>query len=235
MVDFMNVTSGSYVPASTGLVVSIGAQPGGNPSTPTPMRVFAAHLGDFGTGNPVGKAQIQRVEGGTWLDVSGATITDNGSISFYCYGVAVRWVVPTLTAPGTNATAPRVALTAQNLLVPRGLESPIVTAASHGFSNDLGTTSDVLSTPGYGRLNPDVPGAGTPFSSLVFLTTEGSGTAFIESTYRDGDGDFLVQEGAALSASGQVAVVSYGEEHHVDFTDGAGTTDVWLDAFQMPI
>lgn len=235
MVDFMNVTSNSYVPASTGLVVSIGPLPGGNPSTPTPMRVFAAHLGNFGTGNPVGKAQIQRIAGGSWYDVKNATITDNGSISFYCYGVAVRWSVPTLTAPGTTTTAPRVALSAQNLLVPRGVESPIVTVSGHGFSDDLGTTSEVLSLPGYGRLNPDVPGAGTPFKSLVFLTTDGAGTAFVESKYRDGDGDFTIQEGSSLTASGQVAVVSFAEEHHVDFTDGAGTTDVWFDVFQMPI
>lgn len=234
MVDFKNVASGDYVPSSTGLVVSISPLPSGYPKTPVPMRVFAAHLGNFGTGNPVGKAQVQLTENGTWFDVSGATITDNGSIEFYAYGVAVRWSVPTLTAPGTTTTAPRVVFTAQNLHVPRH-NTPVSVGAT-AFSNDLGSTSEVLSLPGYGRLNPDVPGGGTPFKSLVFLTQEGAGTSFIESTYRDGDGSFKVKEGASLAAaSGQVAVVSYGEEHHVDFTDGTGTTDVWFSVFQVPI
>ena len=89
--------------------------------------------------------------------------------------------------------------------------------------------------PGYGRLNPDVVGAGTPFKSLVFLTQDGAGTTFIESTYYDGDGAFKVAESGSLTAAGQIAVESYAEEHHADFTDGAGTTDVWLDVFQVPI
>jgi hypothetical protein len=236
MTDFKNVASGDYVPASTGLVLSIGALPGGNAKHPIPMRGFAAHLGNFGTGNPVGKAQVQRIEGGTWFDIKNATITDNGSVSFFAYGVAVRWSVPTLTAPGTTTTAPRVVFTAQALNHPRGLHHPVSLVGASAFSNDLGTTSEVLSLPGHGRLNPDtVPGAGTPFKSIAFLTTEGAGTAFIESTYRDGDGSFKIQEGSSLTASGQVAVETYGEEIHVDFTDGAGTTDVWLDVFQVPI
>lgn len=237
MTDFINVASGDYVPATTGGVVSIAPLPGGNAKTATPMKVFITQLGNFGTGNPVSQLQVQRVEGGTWFDVSGATITDNGSIEAYCYGVAWRFSIPTLTSPGTGATAPRVAYHAQNLAVPQyhATNTPLV--SQHAYNSAAGTTSDILPLYGYGNLskiNSQVHG--TPFKSLVFLTAEGAGASFVKSTYTDGDAAFEVQEGATISNDTvQVAVVSQAESHVVDFTDSTGTTEIWHDVFQLPV
>lgn len=237
MTDFMNVESDSTVPASSGLVLGIAPLPSGNSKHPVPMKVYAAQIGDFGSGNPVSKLQVQLTEGGTWMDVVGATITDNNSLSAYCYGVAARLLIPTLTTPGTGATAPRVFFTATNLFQSSvGGRSNHIVALGNLFSNDLGTTSEVLSCPGAGRSSPDaVPPLGVPMKSLLFLTVEGAGTGFIESTFVDGDGTFEIKEGASAVTNQQVAVESFADEHHVDFTDGAGTTDVWLDAFSIAI
>lgn len=232
MTDFLNVASGSFVPSSAGRSVGISTLPGGSgPISLVPMRVYVAHLGNFGTGNPVGKGQVQLLPNGAWYDIAGATITDNGSSTFYAYGLAVRWSIPTLTAPGTGATAPRVAFNVENLQCHTRV-------GRSAFANDAGTTGEVLSLPGYGRLNPNTPyavpaSAYGGFGTLVFLTSVGSGTAFIESTFVDGDGSFEIQEGATLTSTGQVAVVSFAEEFHVDFTDGAGTTDLYLNTFAL--
>lgn len=235
MSTFQKVTSGAYVPSSTGLVVSIAPLPGGNATHPAPMRCYAAHFGNFGSGNPVGKAQVQIVPNGTWYDVKGASITNNGSVSFYAYGVAVRWSVPTLTAPGTGATAPRVLLHATNMFVPN-LDDPFVVNGSHK-STVADETAELLSVPGFGRLNPDSQ-MGIPFKSLTFLTMDGAGTSFIEGTFYDGDGSFKIQESGSLTgASGQVCVESFAEEIHANYTapGDSSTSTLWLDVFQVPI
>lgn len=234
--DFINVTSGASVPSTTGAVVSIAALPGSTPKTATPMRVFVTQLGNFGTGNPVSQLKVQRVQGGTWFDVSGATITDNGSIEAVCFGVAVRLDIPTLTSPGTGATAPRVGMSVANLAAPSqsSLHDRIV--GLHAYDAAADTTGDILPLAGFGNISPTIPGRGTPMKSLVFLTAEGAGASFIKSTYRDDDGPFEVQEGATISNDTiQVAVMSHAEGHVVDFTDSTGTTEVWLDVLQLPI
>lgn len=230
MTDFQNVASGDYVPNSTGIAIGTGE---------APARVTATQLGNWGTGNPVGKLQVQRISGGSWYDVSGATITDNGTVSAYALGVAVRWSVPTLTAPGTTTTAPRLALAVEPLLNPAGLDGDcFLPAVSNNYYNAAaGTTGNLPATDlaCFGQLNPNVNPVVQNTKSIIFLTQDGAGTSFIESTYRDGDGDFTVQEGASLAAaSGQVAIDSFAESTHVNFTDGTGTTKLWLDVYQLP-
>lgn len=235
---FQTVASGNYVPNATGFALGIGALPGGNASTLIPMRVHVAQLGNFGTGSPIGQLQVQRIAGGSWYNVSGGTITTNGVLQKICAGVAVRYSIPTLTAPGTTVTAPRVMMHVENLLLPRHGDLHAADISSHGYNGALvATNTTLLSQYGFGRINPSVPGLGSPSKSLVVMTLDTSGTpaAFIESTFRDSDGNFKVQEGATLAASGQVAVESLGEEHHVNYTYESGTDKVFVDVFKIRI
>ncbi len=230
MTTFQTVASGDYAPNSTGITLGQGE---------VPARVTVTQLGNWGTGNPVGKLQVQRIAGGSWYDVSGATITDNGTVSAYVLGVATRWVVPTLTAPGTTTTAPRVAMAAQPLLKPSGLDGdcPIVEVSNNYYNAAAGTTGNLPTTDlaAFAQLNPNITPIMQGSKALIFLTQDGAGTSFIESTLHDGDGAFTVQEGASLTGvSGQVAVESYADSTHVNFTDGTGTTKLWLDVFRVP-
>ncbi len=251
MTDFQLVTSGGHVPSATGAVVSIAGLPGADHATPAPMLVNWAILGNWGTGNPTPKAQVQRVAGGPWYDIKepGGSSSNLAQIqygggtyknTYMCFGVATRILVPTLTSPGTGATAPRVSMQVTNMLKPsHGNQMGVLTGVSeHKFSDDLGTTGDVLSVRGWATGNPNIspgPFAGTPFANLIFVTMDGDGTVFVESQYQDGDDTFEVRETGSYNTAQQLVVENIADETHIDFTDGAGTTDLWLDAFQKII
>lgn len=242
---FQTVASGGYVPSSAGLKVSSSLLPSGAVfGSPVPIQVSFTTLGNFGTGNPVTKLQVQRRPGGTWMDVSGATVTDNGTIRAVCFGVAVRVSIPTLTAPGTVATAPRVLLVAEPLTRPNQ-SSPMLMVASHTAALASGTTGTLptaAGVAGHGSMDPSRLGGPIDLAhSLVFLTVEGAGSATIQGLYRDGASSpalgsgsgAWITESASISTAAQVAIESHAEAFRMNFTDSTGTTDLYLDIFRV--
>ncbi len=229
--------AGGFIPSANGLSPSFGPLPGTTePQAPIFIVGTFTMLGTWGSGNPAVKAQVKRTPNGPWVDVLFASVANVGTGNFFAYGVAFRFVTPALTGAGTDVNAPRLAWR----IVPQSLpfhHNPSAVVSLHKFGNDLGVTGEYLSLPGFGQIHPDgAKDYGVPFQSLVVLTQVGAGTSFIESTYRDSDGAKTIQEGSAITGvSGQTIIRSYADSHRVDFTDGTGTTDVWLDVLQVPI
>lgn len=223
---FNLLTTGADSPSTDGIVVSHQGD--------IPMMINWAVLGDVGSGSPTFTIKVKYK--GVWTNISGtASQQSNGHKSLFALGTAIKVTAPSLTTPGTDATAPRFSMSITPIGRGGDIDNGLV-ANRLSYTTVPSVTHVSAKIPGFVIMNPNLEGAiDAKVRNLVFLTTTGAGNATVRGYHRDKDGDFTITELAISGGANQTYVTSIAEVYDVNYTDGAGDTAYHVDVFRYPI
>jgi len=221
--DFFNVTSATPAPATGGVPLGQGRVPA--------LLTFAL-LGNWGSGGSSVIVEVQMEDGGDWVPTR-FDESQGHETHVFILGKNFRFQVPTLTAPGTGATAPRIAYNVSLLSNTIG--------SHHHDPSGPATDQNIPGDGGLAAFGQIMPGL-TPIAggiSLVFITVTGDGAGWVEGSFEDGDGVEWVQlynqalGGISAVTNGQCCFFTSANRVRHYHEAGTGGDKIWLDVFDL--